>query len=721
MARSANEKVNVAVVGLNGYGRNLANQVNGLGHNVAALCDVDSAAFGRVAEGFPKARRYQDVRSLLEHKDVDAVMVATPDHWHALISVWAMQAGKDVWCEKPMAHNVAELSVMREAARRYKRVTQVGTQGVAEPGFRKAVELVQGGAIGAVREVHVWTNRPVWPQATARPPEATPPNTLNWDLWLGPAAVVPYTGEYHPFKWRAWAEFGTGALGDMGPHSLNVPFRALDLNAPVTVAPEAEPFNAGLGFPKSCRVVFQFPARGSKPPVTLTWYDGGRLPPPGVLPGQQIKGVGIALVGEKGTLLTDSNYGTVWRLLRGGAVENVSAGTGPTNGLLRNWFDAIVSRGPTLAGFDGIGLTQAVLLGNVALRLGRPIGWDAAAQKATVLDGSPPVRPEPPGAKPEPKANPEAKKSPPAEVSTGQKYALLVGVQQYDKNELRDLRFPEADVEGLARVLRADGYKRVVLMTVQEGAKNGARSLPLAANIRKELKGLLEDREETDSVVVAFAGHSVQFRDSDEHYFCPMDAKLTDRRTLVSLTEVYKELEKCPSNFKLLLVDACRNDPQAANSRARAEVDLQSVTRPQKKLPPGGLAAFFSCAAGEKAFESDRLRHGVFFHYVIEGLGGKADFNRDGQVDLDELALFVRRNVPDHVKEEFSADSRQMPELVGKTRGVVPLVRLAAAAPEPPSRVPDAPPVHPGGRPGLELDSLLRRQYRRGFELPKVV
>jgi formylglycine-generating enzyme required for sulfatase activity len=272
---------------------------------------------------------------------------------------------------------------------------------------------------------------------------------------------------------------------------------------------------------------------------------------------------------------------------------------------------------------------------------------------------------------------------PAAENIPGQKLALLVAVRQYNKNELRPLNYTENDVNGLAKTLSAAGYRRVVLMTQTVGADE-TRFLPIAANIRKELRGLLADRKEGDSVVIALSGHGVQFRGKDEAFFCPADARLSDRSTLISLADLYKDLEKCEAGLKLMFVDACRNDPQSDNSKARSEVNLESVTRPQLKKPPGGLAVLFSCSEGEKSFESGELKQGVFFHYVLKGLEGAADYNRDRRVSLDELALYARNEVPEHVKDEFDADLRQMPELVGKTRGVVPLVELAILTPDKP-------------------------------------
>jgi TPR repeat protein/uncharacterized caspase-like protein len=259
----------------------------------------------------------------------------------------------------------------------------------------------------------------------------------------------------------------------------------------------------------------------------------------------------------------------------------------------------------------------------------------------------------------------------------GEKYALLVGVRQYGENELRPLQFAEADVVQLAQVLRDSGYRpeNVVLLTQARGAENH-RFLPLAANIRKELRLLLKNRSRADSVIVAFAGHGVEFRGSGEHFFCPMDAALSDRRSLVSLSEVYKELEQCQAGFRLLLADACRNDPVADQSR-RVTADLVSVSRPQTAPPPGGVAALFSCSAGELAFEHDELKHGVFFHYLIKGLQGEADLDGDRTVSLSELDLYIKKRVPDFVRGKYGKE--QNPNLVGNTRGLVPVVSLVRA------------------------------------------
>jgi tetratricopeptide (TPR) repeat protein len=258
----------------------------------------------------------------------------------------------------------------------------------------------------------------------------------------------------------------------------------------------------------------------------------------------------------------------------------------------------------------------------------------------------------------------------------GGRYALLVGVKQYDRAELSALDFTENDVTVLAQVLRDGGYKRVVLLTQTRGALE-ARYLPTAANIRKEMAGLLEDRTEDDTVVVGFAGHGVQFDGSDEPYFCPMDAKIADKKTLISLGEIYGELKKCKAKVKVLLSDACRNDPLPKGTRAAL---TDKVFTPKSSAgnqkPPENVVALFSCSAGERAYEHGKLKHGVFFHHLIDGLRGKAAARNSKEVTLTALVDHVQREVRDFVKEEVSASAKQRPELVGRISGAVSLLEL---------------------------------------------
>lgn len=264
--------------------------------------------------------------------------------------------------------------------------------------------------------------------------------------------------------------------------------------------------------------------------------------------------------------------------------------------------------------------------------------------------------------------------------TTGRKYAVLVGVDEYDPNQLRNLQYPANDVQELAELLEKGGFRRVVLLTQARGAKT-QRALPLAKNIYAELKGILDDRTPDDLVLVAFAGHGVQFAGEEGSYFCPMDAVLTDRSTLVSMADVYRLLEQSKAGTKLMLVDACRNDPQSANSRSLAEVKLESVTRSQQIALPGGVAALFSCSAGQKAFEDASLKHGIFFHHVILGLKGEAKLSKRDEVTWDSLVAYVKAEVPDTVKDKIGSTSRQTPEHRGELRGGATLVSLSRGKP----------------------------------------
>jgi predicted dehydrogenase len=283
--KSPSDKLNIAGVGIGGQGAHDLAQFEG--HNIVALCDVDADYAGRTFARYPQARRHTDYRRMLEEqKDIDAVVIATPDHTHACIALAAMQAGKHVYCEKPLTHSVWEARQLPQAARENKVATQMGNQGQASEQSRRLCEMIADGAIGPVREVHVWTDRPsnglfneYWPQGINRPTDSPPvPSTLDWDLWLGPAPARPYHPAYLPFRWRGWWDFGTGALGDIGCHSLDPVFRALKLGRPDSVEASSTRVN-GETFPLASMVTYQFPAREAMPPVKLVWYDGGLRPP----------------------------------------------------------------------------------------------------------------------------------------------------------------------------------------------------------------------------------------------------------------------------------------------------------------------------------------------------------------------------------------------------------------------------------------------------------
>ncbi|MDP7532601.1 MAG: Gfo/Idh/MocA family oxidoreductase, partial [SAR202 cluster bacterium] len=277
--------------------------------NIVAICDVDSDRLSKASSEFPKAEKFADFRKLLERKEIDAVTVSTPDHTHAVASMGAMKLGKHVYCQKPLAHSIYEVQQMIETARAQKVATQMGNQGHSEPGTRRMVEWIQAGGLGPVREVHVWTDRPIWPQGMDRPTGMkTIPSTLDWDLWLGPAAERPYQDGYHPFDWRGFWDFGTGALGDMACHNTDIAYWALELADPIAVEAKSSGLNTETA-PKWSKIRYEFPKRGSLPPVTLTWYDGGQKPPAELAPDVKLGTNGSIFVGDKATLHVPHYWG----------------------------------------------------------------------------------------------------------------------------------------------------------------------------------------------------------------------------------------------------------------------------------------------------------------------------------------------------------------------------------------------------------------------------
>ncbi|MBN9517772.1 Gfo/Idh/MocA family oxidoreductase [bacterium] len=414
----ANDRIRVAGIGVGGKG---SSDIEHAGRvmDVVALCDIDDQRLEQRARTWPSAQKFFDYRTLFERmaRDIDAVVVSTADHSHAPASMMAMRLGKHVYCQKPLTHTIEEARLMREAAARYKVCTQMGNQGSALNGLRRAVELVRGGAIGNVAEVHVWTNRPAqyWkqsPDITARPMEAPVPKHVHWEEWIGPAAMRPYAvafaprPAYHPHDWRGYWEFGTGALGDMACHTANMPFRALNLDAPTAVVADAAEINTET-FPAWGHIQYKFPARGTLPACTLHWYEGkrgnSRVLPPGDLigrlnlrPGEQLPASGSILVGDKGILFSPSDYGNLFRIVPETIVEGrqltrpetLPAGAESDQGGAHDayqkaeWARAIRENRPEIAtsNFDYAGrLTEAMLLGNIAVRFaGTELRWDAA-------------------------------------------------------------------------------------------------------------------------------------------------------------------------------------------------------------------------------------------------------------------------------------------------------------------------------------------------------
>lgn len=399
-------KLNIACIGIGGMGKSNLKRCET--ENIVALCDVDQEYAAPVFKKYPRAKTYVDYRVLLEkQKDIDAVIIATPDHTHAVIALAAMQLGKHVYVQKPLTHSVYEARKLTEAARQYGVATQMGNQGHSGEGARLVCEWIWSGALGNIHEVHAWTNRPVWPQGVevGRPPETPPvPQGLNWDLWLGPAQYRPYHPAYPRQSWRAWWDFGTGSLGDLACHILDPAFWALSLKYPESVEGNISTYWGGFWkytepkneqFPRSTIVRYQFPARDSMPPVHLTWWDGGLMPPrPKELAEGQRMGDddgGLLFIGERGKLMTGC-YGTNPRLLTEegmdefptpeATIDRIPDGSG---GHEQDWLRACKGGPPASAQFDYSGpLTEMVLMGNLAVRYpNRRLAWDGPNMKLT--------------------------------------------------------------------------------------------------------------------------------------------------------------------------------------------------------------------------------------------------------------------------------------------------------------------------------------------------
>ena len=396
---SPNEKLNIAGIGFGGQGASNLSAVET--ENIVALCDVDHEYAAKTFAKYPNAKRYVDYREMLEkQKDIDAVIIATPDHTHAVISMAAMKAGKHVYCQKPLCHDIYEARMLAKTAKETGLVTQMGIQGHSTEAVRLICEWVWDGAIGEVREVDAWCNLSYYPwghanwspKAGVRPTDTPPvPSTLNWDLWLGPAPERPYHPLYHPMTWRAWWDFGNGMMGDRGAHTLDPVFWALKLGMPTSI----EATTCGLTkevHPLSAVVTYQFPARGNLPPVKLTWYEGTRAPRPPELEDDRIMGDfqgGSLIKGTKGTIMSGV-YGNSPRLIPEKAMQAYKR---PEKTLQRikgaheqNWVQAIKNGTKASADFSySAPLTEVCLLGNIAQRVDARIEWDAENMKVTNL------------------------------------------------------------------------------------------------------------------------------------------------------------------------------------------------------------------------------------------------------------------------------------------------------------------------------------------------
>jgi predicted dehydrogenase len=385
------EKLNIAGVGAGGQGGGVLNDMRD--ENIVALCDVDPSRAADSFQRFPKATRYKDYRVMLEkQKDIDALMIATPDHMHAPITLAALRAGKHVYVEKPMAHTIEEARLMAQVAKETGLVTQMGNQGHAGEGLRRTREWIQAGAIGQVREVHGWTDRPGnwWPQPARRSEDpGSKPADLDWDLWLGCAPERPYDRALHPFAWRGWFDFGTGALGDMAVHNLDPAFYSLDLEAPISAETEASELGEE-SYPAWQRITFQFAARGEQPALKMVWYDGGKLPetPEELADEVELSDNGILFIGDRGVMLSGGWSGTprLFPASRRQEFEQPPATIPRSIGHRPEWIQACKDGRPAdaKAGFAYSGpFTEALLVGNLATMLKKRVEWDAANLRAT--------------------------------------------------------------------------------------------------------------------------------------------------------------------------------------------------------------------------------------------------------------------------------------------------------------------------------------------------
>ena len=414
----ANDKVNVACIGVGGKGSSDCDDSAKCGANIVGLCDVDANTLAKKAEKYPDAQKFRDFRKMLDQmgKSIDAVTVSTPDHVHAIAAATAMRMGKHVYCQKPLTQTVYEARLLRKLAKDKKLATQMGNQGSAGSGLRRAVEIIQAGLIGPVRELHVWSNRPIWPQGLKRPEGSDPvPDNLDWDLWLGPAQFRPYKKEtYHNFKWRGWTDFGTGALGDMACHTVNMPFRALNMGYPNLIECEETSQRFDETFPKTSRIRFEFPERHGNPALKFWWYDGNPedkevkalRPHPDIVKDiiamrGDLPRSGCLLIGDYGKIFAPDDYGAQFFFTNGGEVGLQPAnirGKGENEALKgipqtiprspghnQEWFDMITKGTPAYSNFDiAAFLTETILLGCISLRVGvgRKMEWDGPGMKS---------------------------------------------------------------------------------------------------------------------------------------------------------------------------------------------------------------------------------------------------------------------------------------------------------------------------------------------------
>ena len=400
------EKPTLAGIGVGGVGFSQLKACDKAGFQVVALCDVDDVYAKKAYDNWSQARRYRDYREILNaEKDVDAVYVGTPDHTHAVICLEALAAGKHLCCVKPITRTMEELRKVVRVAREKGVATQVTASANTSDSACRTCELIAAGAIGPVRELHIWSNRPLWPQGMQRPSgQDDVPETFDWDRWLGPAPLRPFVAEwpdghsavaqvksnrkprravYHPWNFRGWWDFGTGALGDMGCHHVNTPYKALNLTQPTSIEASASMVFEETA-PLASIVTYDFPEHQGRPPVRLVWYDGGLKPPrPKALDGMQYPSSGTMYVGDEGVMFGS----TVYPIERGKKFRDVPKTLPRRSGTWGEWIEAVRGGEPAGCNFDWAErITEFVLLGNLAIRTGEALKWDAKADRFTNSD-----------------------------------------------------------------------------------------------------------------------------------------------------------------------------------------------------------------------------------------------------------------------------------------------------------------------------------------------
>ncbi|MEC7564739.1 MAG: Gfo/Idh/MocA family oxidoreductase [Planctomycetota bacterium] len=405
---SANEVIRWACVGVGGKGTSDSNDAARHG-DIVGICDIDEGNLGKASGKWPKAQKFFDYRKMIDKlgDNVDAITVSTPDHNHGPAAVLSLKAGKHTFTQKPLTHTIEEARRLSDLAKEAGVHTQMGNQGTASSNLRRSAALLRSGIVGKVKEVHVWTNRPVWPQGGGRPTD-TPevPAHIHWNEFLGPAKFRPYNPAYTPFKWRGWWDFGTGALGDMACHTLNMPFMGLDLFDPTSVVAETSGHN-GETYPSQCKITFEFPEYNGRPAVTLYWYDGGFKPSRALFPkrtqmidgnGKELAGdnqkyarllnTGSLIVGDQGSMLSPGDYGHDARTtgifsndeytLQSNIKQEVEYPESP--GHFTELANAIKGGPAPVSSFQKYSgrLTETILLGNLAVFAdGKKIEWDA--------------------------------------------------------------------------------------------------------------------------------------------------------------------------------------------------------------------------------------------------------------------------------------------------------------------------------------------------------